>query len=97
MWRLKPAAPAQFAQLGALAIPLMIGVAASCAAAAVGFWRRERWGHRLAMTVVSISLLGDTLNAGVRGDWRTLIGWGNARVSSEPYGAAVVREGAHGY
>ena len=31
MWRLKPEAPAQFAHLGRVAIPLMIGVAVACA------------------------------------------------------------------
>ena len=74
MWRLKPEAPAQFARLGPLAIPLMIGVALACAGAAVGLWTRQRWGHRLAVGLLSVNLLGDTLNALVRGDWRTLIG-----------------------
>jgi len=74
MWRLKPEAPAQFARLGPLAIPLMIVVALACGGAAVGLWTRQRWGHRLAVAVLSVNLLGDTLNALVRGDWRTLIG-----------------------
>lgn len=74
MWRIKPEAPAQFARLGAAAIPLMIVVAAACAGAAVGLWRRQRWGHRLAIAGLSVNLLGDGLNASIRGDWRTLIG-----------------------
>jgi NhaA family Na+:H+ antiporter len=74
LWRLKPDAPADFARLGPAAIPLMVLVAAACAGAAVGLWTRQRWGHRLAVGVLSINLLGDTLNALVRGDWRTLIG-----------------------
>jgi uncharacterized membrane protein (DUF2068 family) len=74
MWRLKPEAPAQFAQLGTLAIPLMILVAAACAGAAVGLWRRQRWSYWLAVGILSVNLLGDTLNAIIRGDWRTLIG-----------------------
>ena len=74
MWRLKPEAPAEFARLGALAIPLMLMVATACAAAAVGLWTRQRWGHRLAIGVLAVNLLGDTLNALLREDWRTLIG-----------------------
>jgi hypothetical protein len=74
MWQLKPQAPAQFAQLGSLSIPLMIGVAAACAAAAVGLWNRQLWGHRLALAVLAVNLVGDTLNAALRGDWRALIG-----------------------
>jgi hypothetical protein len=74
MWRLKPEAPAQFAQLGPLAIPLMIVVAAACVAAAVGLWGRRLWGHRVAVGLLVINLLGDALNALIRGDWRTLVG-----------------------
>jgi hypothetical protein len=74
MWRLKPDAPAEFARLGPMAIPLMALVAAACAGAAIGLWIRRRWGYWLAVGVLSVNLLGHTLNALVRGDWRTLIG-----------------------
>ena len=74
MWRLKPGAQQDFTQLGALAIPVMIVVAMACAAAAVGLWSRRRWGHRVAIAVLSVNLVGDLLNALVRGDRRTLIG-----------------------
>jgi uncharacterized membrane protein (DUF2068 family) len=74
MWRIKPEAPEQFARLGPLAIPLMLGVAAACAGTAIGLWTRQSWGWRLAICVLSINLLGDTLNVVLRGDWRTLIG-----------------------
>jgi len=74
MWRVKPEAPAQFARLGTLAIPLMAGVALACTGAAVGLWTRERWGWQLAVAVLGFNLLGDAFNAVVRGDWRTLIG-----------------------
>ena len=74
MWRLKPEAPAQFARLGPVAIPLMVVVAMACAGAAVGLWTRRQWGHRLALGVLVVNLLGDTLNAVLRADWRTLIG-----------------------
>ena len=74
MWRLKPEAPGQFAQLGAAAIPLMLTVAAACAGASVGLWIRRAWGRRLAMGVLGVTLVGDALNATLRGGWRTLIG-----------------------
>jgi hypothetical protein len=74
MWRLKPEAPVEFARLGELAVALMVLVAVACAGAAVGLWTRQRWGHRLAVGILSVNLLGDTLSAVVRGDWRTLIG-----------------------
>lgn len=74
MWRLKPDAPGQFASIGPWAIPLMIVVAMACTGAAVGLWRMQRWGRRLAIGILSVNLLGDTVNAVVRHDWRTLMG-----------------------
>jgi hypothetical protein len=74
MWRLKLEAPADLARLGSVAIPLMALVAAACAGAAIGIWRGARLGHRLAAGLLGVNLLGDTLNAVVRSDWRTLIG-----------------------
>jgi hypothetical protein len=74
MWRLKPEAPADLARVGPMAIPLMSVVAAACIAAAVGLWTGARWGQRLATGVLAVNLLGDTLNAVLRSDWRTLIG-----------------------
>lgn len=74
VWRIKPEAPEQFARLGTLAIPLMLMVAVACLAAAIGLATRKRWGHRIALGLVSANLLGDSLNALLRGDWRTLVG-----------------------
>jgi Predicted membrane protein (DUF2127) len=74
VWSLKPEAKVDFARLGFVAIPLMGVVALACAAAAVGLWSRQRWGHRVAVGLLGINLLGDTLNAFFRHDWSTLIG-----------------------
>src|SRR3954447_19935830 len=74
MWRIKPDAKLQFAHLGWPAIPLMCAVAAACLASAIGLWTGKKWGQRLATLVLSVNLLGDTLNALLRHDWRTLIG-----------------------
>lgn len=74
IWRLKPEAPEQFASLGPWAVPLMVMVALACAGAAVGLWKTQRWGHRLAIGILTVNLLGDSVNAVLRHDWRTLIG-----------------------
>jgi hypothetical protein len=74
VWGLKPEARSQFAQLGPMAIPLMILVALGCAAAAVGLWKRRSWGQRLAIGLLGLNVVGDALNGVVRNDWRTLIG-----------------------
>ena len=74
MWRLKPEARLAFGRLGPWAVPLLLTVAAACAGAAVGLRRERRWGHRLAVGVLATNLVGDLLNAVVRGDRRTLVG-----------------------
>ena len=46
----------------------MLLVAAACAGAAIGLWLGKLWGHRLAVTLLSLNLVGDVSNALVRGD-----------------------------
>jgi hypothetical protein len=82
VWRLKPEAQTDFARLGWWAVPLMLVVALACAGAATGLWSRRRLGYRLALALLSVNLMGDLLNAILRGDWRTLIGL--------PIGGAVI-------
>jgi len=74
MWRLNPAARDGFRSMGAGALILMPLVAVCCAASAFGLSRRRLWGWRLALTLLSVNLVGDVGNAIVRGDVRTLIG-----------------------
>jgi uncharacterized membrane protein (DUF2068 family) len=52
----------------------MLVVATACALSAVGLWIRARWGQRLALVLLAVNLVGDTTNAFLRGDLRTLIG-----------------------
>jgi hypothetical protein len=73
-WQLNPRAHEGFASMGGWAVVLMIAVCAACTTAAIGLWRCERWGYLTAVTVLAINLAGDTLNAFVAHDWRTLIG-----------------------
>ncbi len=74
IWRLKPEARTDFLSLGWPAVPLMVFVGANCAASAVGLRRQAGWGYRLAIGVLAVNLAGDTANAVIRHDLRTLIG-----------------------
>jgi hypothetical protein len=75
IWRLKPEARDQFLQIGrGLSIALMTIVGSACGLSAIGLARNAEWGRRLALTVLSINLVGDSLNALLRHDPKTLIG-----------------------
>jgi hypothetical protein len=74
IWQLKPDARVQFQQIGNWAIALMAVVGAACASAAVGLAKGAEWGRRLAIGILIVNLIGDTLNALLRHDPRTLIG-----------------------
>ena len=74
IWRLNPEAHATFQSIGKLSILLMLIVGVGCGAAAFGLAKRTRWGTPLALSILSINLVGDLLNAFVRHDPRTLIG-----------------------
>ncbi len=74
IWRINPQAREGFRNIGFLAVPLMLLVSAACAGAAHGLWNLRAWGRYLAITILSVNILGDTSNAIFRHDWRTLIG-----------------------
>lgn len=74
MWRLNPDAHTAFQSLGRLSILLMLVVGAACASAAIGLAARRSWGRRIAIGVLAVNLLGETINAVARHDLRTLIG-----------------------
>ena len=74
MWRLKPQARDDFQEMGVWAIGLMAAVGAACGLAAFGLARRAEWGRRVALGVLTVNFIGDTLNAVFRHDVRTLIG-----------------------
>jgi hypothetical protein len=60
----------------------MLAVFVACILAAVGLIRRIWWGHRLAVGILAVNIVGDTANAFLRDDLRTLIG--------VPVGAALI-------
>jgi hypothetical protein len=74
IWRLKPEARVEFQQLGSWSVALMAVVGAACGLAAIGLARSAEWGRQLAIGVLTVNLIGDSLNALLRHDPRTLIG-----------------------
>ena len=74
IWRLKPEARLEFQELGHWSIVLMAVVGTACGLAAVGLARNAEWGRRLAISVLTVNLIGDSLNALFRHDPHTLIG-----------------------
>lgn len=75
IWRLKPEARTQFQEIGnGPSIALMAMVGAACGLAAIGLAKNAKWGYRLAIGILIVNLVGDSLNAWLRHDPRTLIG-----------------------
>lgn len=74
IWQLKPEAREQFQQIGNWSVALMAVVGTACGLAAVGLARGAEWGRRLAIGILTVNLIGDTLNALLRHDPWTLVG-----------------------
>jgi hypothetical protein len=74
IWRLKPEARVEFQKMGSASVALMAVVGAACGLAALGLARNAEWGRRLAIGVLAVNLVGDSLHALLRHDPRTLIG-----------------------
>ena len=74
IWRLRPDARVEFQKLGHWSVLLMAVVGAACGLAAVGLARQAELGRRLAIGILTVNLIGDSLNAFLLHDLRTLIG-----------------------
>lgn len=74
IWRLKPEARVEFQKIGSWSVALMGVAGAACGLAAAGLAKNAEWGRRLAIGVLTVNLVGDSLNALLRHDARTLIG-----------------------
>ena len=74
IWRMKPEARVEFQRIGSASIALMAVVGAACRLAAVGLAKNAEWGRRLAIGVLAVNLVGDSLNALHQHDVKTLIG-----------------------
>ena len=55
-------------------ILLLGAVCLACALAAVGLWRSARWGHRLAVGILVVNLLGDVANTVLGTERRAVFG-----------------------
>jgi hypothetical protein len=74
IWRVNPTARAALGQMGSWALVLMSALCVAFAFAAIGLYRRKRWGRLLAIAILSINMVGDAAAAIVRSDPQTLIG-----------------------
>jgi len=74
IWRLRPDARLEFQKLGSWSVLFMAVVGTACGLAAAGLARQAEWGRRLAIGILTVNLVGDTLNTFLLHDLRTLIG-----------------------
>lgn len=74
MWRLNPHGHEGLLGIGLWAVALLFTASASCAAAAVGLWRRTRWGHIIAIALIAIQFLSDLVNAALGIEPRAIVG-----------------------
>jgi len=75
IWRLKPEARNRFEEIGrGVSIVLMAAIGTACGLAAVGLAQAATWGRWLAIGILAANLIGDSVNALLRHDPKTLIG-----------------------
>ena len=74
IWRLNPRGRASLGAFGIWAVLLFSLVGLACAIAALGLWRKRRWGYFTAIAVLSINLLGDLINVVSGNEPRAIIG-----------------------
>jgi hypothetical protein len=74
IWRFRPGIREEFQEYGIWSIAVMAALGAACGLVAFGLARGADWGRRLAISVLTVNLVGDMFNAVLRGDRRTLIG-----------------------
>lgn len=74
IWRLKPEVRVQLQIGSGASIALMAIVGAACGLAAVGLAQNAEWGRKLAIGILAVNLIGDSLNALLRHDPKMLIG-----------------------
>ena len=74
MWRVNPHGHEGLLRIGLWAVALLCAASASCAAAAVGLWRRARWGYIVAIVLIAINLLSDVANTVLGTEPRAIVG-----------------------
>ncbi len=74
MWRLNPRAHKNLSSLGLWAVVLLATVSVFCAGAAIGLWRGSRWGHWLAVGLITLNLVADIINVLLGTEPRAIVG-----------------------
>lgn len=74
MWRINPRAHESLTSLGLWAVFLLLTVSMLCAAASFGLWWTTRWGHWLAVGLITINLIGDVINVLAGNEPRAIVG-----------------------
>ena len=74
VWRINPHAREGLARIGGWSIALMSAVFVACLLATIGLWGRLRWGYWLAITMLSINLVGSIINVASGTEARAVVG-----------------------
>jgi hypothetical protein len=74
MWRLNPRGHEGLVAIGRWAVLLLSTVGVFCAAAAIGLWRGNRWGHGIAIALIAINLIADVINTLLGTEPRAIVG-----------------------
>jgi hypothetical protein len=74
LWRLNPHGHEGLLRIGFWGVVLLFAASASCAAAAIGLWRRARWGHKIAIALITLNLLSDLVNTVLGIEPRAIVG-----------------------
>jgi hypothetical protein len=68
LWALNPTAYKQLVPLGGIVGILFLLLAVALTTAGIGWFRRRRWGWKLAVAIIATQVLGDVVNC-LRGDF----------------------------
>lgn len=74
IWKLNPRARVSLGDIGIWAPLLFFVVALACAIAAIGMWRRTRWGYVTAIAILTLNSLADLFNVVSGKEPRAIIG-----------------------
>jgi hypothetical protein len=74
IWRLNPRAHEKLTSLGVWGSILLTTVSALCAAAAIGLWRRLRWGYWITVCLIGINLIANVTNVLLGTEPRAIVG-----------------------
>ena len=74
IWRVNPHGHAGLVAIGDWAVLLLSTVGVFCAAAAIGLWRGNRWGHGIAIALIAINLIANVINTFLETEPRAIVG-----------------------